>query len=68
MPDEVLERVDRLASERGKSRSGFLRDLAERELSDSDEERRRKIRELLDAATAPRGGNSVELIRADRER
>jgi predicted transcriptional regulator len=32
MPDELLERIDRAADERGTSRSGFLQEAARREL------------------------------------
>jgi len=36
MPDELLDRVDERVRERGTSRSAFLRELAERELSRPD--------------------------------
>jgi HicB_like antitoxin of bacterial toxin-antitoxin system len=67
-PDDLLERIDREASERGTTRSGFLQEAARRELGWPDPA-------AIDAALA-RGRaaldglgsfESADLIRAERE-
>lgn len=63
VPDELLARIDRRAGDRGLSRSGHLRQLAERDLAGDDEARRREIRRLLGEATGDFGGDAVEAIR-----
>jgi metal-responsive CopG/Arc/MetJ family transcriptional regulator len=65
LPDELLERIDAYARSRGTTRSGLLRELAERELAADREARGKRIRELL-ANPQPHGGNSVEIIREMR--
>jgi predicted transcriptional regulator len=67
IPDDLLERLDAQARANRETRSGFLRRLAERELDETQEKHRERIEELLDKATAPFGGDSVRLIREDRE-
>jgi metal-responsive CopG/Arc/MetJ family transcriptional regulator len=67
LPDELLKQVDRLASERGLSRSGFLQALAELELGMTEERRRDEIRRLLELATGDYGGDATKLIREDRD-
>jgi metal-responsive CopG/Arc/MetJ family transcriptional regulator len=66
-PDGLLSRVDELAKERGTTRSGLLRDLAERELEFIEDEERGEMRRLLELATKPMGGNATQLIREDRD-
>jgi metal-responsive CopG/Arc/MetJ family transcriptional regulator len=65
LPDELLERIDAYARSHGTTRSGLLRELAERELAADLEERGRRIRELL-ANARPHGGDSVRVIREMR--
>lgn len=65
--DDLLERLDALAKKRGISRSGFLQDLAERELDYTEDESRAEMRRLLELATGPHGGNATKLIREDRD-
>jgi metal-responsive CopG/Arc/MetJ family transcriptional regulator len=67
IPDDLLTRLDALARERHETRSGFLQQLAERELQSDSERRRKEVERLLDLATAPMGGDAAKLIREDRE-
>lgn len=67
IPDDLLARFDALARERHATRSGFLQQLAERELQRDTERRRKEVERLLDLATAPMGGDAAKLIREDRE-
>ncbi|HEX8690446.1 MAG TPA: type II toxin-antitoxin system HicB family antitoxin [Solirubrobacterales bacterium] len=67
MPDDLLERLDAQARANRETRSGFLRRLAERELGVEQAMRREELKELLDKATAPMGGEAARLIREDRE-
>lgn len=67
LPDELLRRIDAQARAQHSSRSGFLRRLAERELSEDDERRREQIAMLL-GDPVRLGGDGVRLIRADRSR
>jgi predicted transcriptional regulator len=68
MPDELLERIDRAADQRGTSRSAFLQEAARRELGWPDPA-------AIDAALARgraalKGAGSfeaTELIRAERD-
>lgn len=66
-PDDLLARLDRRARERATTRSGLLQRLAERELDESEEERRQAIRALL-AQAASHDGRGTEWIREDRSR
>jgi hypothetical protein len=65
LPDELLERIDTRARARHSTRSGFLRDLAERELA-SDTQRTKTEIEALLGEPVPLGGNATRLIRQDR--
>lgn len=65
LPEELLARLDDHARRRGTSRSGLLRELAERELATDSAERRRRITRLLTAA-APHGGENAVAIREQR--
>lgn len=67
LPDELLAALDRSAKERGSTRSGLIRALAEDHLRHARGEKTRRIRELLSYA-APHDGKAVEHIRADRSR
>ncbi|HEX3173123.1 MAG TPA: type II toxin-antitoxin system HicB family antitoxin [Solirubrobacterales bacterium] len=67
IPDDLLGRLDAQAKANRETRSGFLRRLAERELSAEQARERQELEELLDKATAPMGGEGVKLIREDRE-
>jgi metal-responsive CopG/Arc/MetJ family transcriptional regulator len=67
MPDELLARIDAQVKTEHVTRSEFLRRLAERELAQEQRQRRKRIEELLDAATGNFGGDGAKLIREDRE-
>jgi metal-responsive CopG/Arc/MetJ family transcriptional regulator len=65
LPDELLGRLDDHARRRGTTRSGQLRELAERELRADVATRRRRIRKLLSAAV-PHGGDAARHVREQR--
>lgn len=65
LPDELLARLDDRARTRGTSRSGLLRELAERELAIDSERRRRSIVSVL-AGAARHGGESAAQVREQR--
>jgi metal-responsive CopG/Arc/MetJ family transcriptional regulator len=65
LPDELLERIDTRARARHSTRSGFLRDLAERELA-ADAQRTKAGIEALLGDPVPLGGDATRLIRQDR--
>ena len=65
LPDELLERIDTHARARHSTRSGFLRDLAERELT-ADAQRSQTEVEALLGDPVRLGGDSTKLIRQDR--
>lgn len=65
LPDSLLERIDAQARAGRTTRSAFLRDLAERDLSAGDMARAEEIRKLAVYA-APHGGDNVRVIRAMR--
>jgi predicted transcriptional regulator len=67
MPDDLLDRLDAQARANRETRSGILRRLVERELNAAHSGEREELEELLHNATAPFGGDSVRLIREDRE-
>jgi hypothetical protein len=66
IPDDLLERLDTQASANRETRSGFLRRLAERELSTENARRRRQLEDLL-GPPVHMGGDAAKLIREDRE-
>lgn len=66
MPDRLLQEVDRHAAEVGTSRSGFLRELAEAELSGHRRVRQHRTRDLL-ADPGEHGGRSAEALRELRD-
>lgn len=65
IPDDLLARLDEHARRLGMTRSGLLRRLAERELSEDEAARRARILEIL-ASAAPHGGDSTAFIREMR--
>lgn len=65
LPDELLARLDEHARRRGKTRSGLLREAAERELSLDVESRNREIVALLRSA-APHGGRNAVHVHEQR--
>lgn len=65
LPDELLERLDRLVEREGATRSGLLGELAAREVERKDESRRRRVKELL-ANPGRHGSGSVDFIREMR--
>jgi hypothetical protein len=73
IPDQLLGRLDLRAKEVGKSRSGFLQHLVEREVEGGQQRRREEINRLWDEvrievpADRPDLLDVVQLIREDRE-
>jgi len=68
IPDKLLEQVDDHVHSTRETRSGFLRRLAERELSVAKFDRRIEIERLLDSLNLDiPGGDAASLIREDRE-
>lgn len=68
IPDDLLDRLDAQARANRETRSGFLRRLAERELTVDQAGRRREVESLLDLMAAePLGGNAAEIIRRERD-
>lgn len=68
IPDDLLERIDREAGERGTTRSAFLQEAARRELGWPDPTRIDAALERGRAALAEAGSfEAVELIRTERE-
>ena len=65
LPDDLLERIDARARAGHATRSGFLRELAERELAVEARQGRAEIEKLL-GDPVPLGGDTVKLIRHDR--
>ena len=73
IPDKLLERLDRRAKEAGETRSGFLQQLAERELRTAERQRREELKRLWDEVRIevpvddPDAWDVARLIREDRE-
>ena len=67
IPDELLARLDEYARTRGTTRSGLLRELAERELANDDDGRRHGIMRLL-ATAESHGGRNTQHVRDQRQR
>ncbi len=65
LPDDLLDRIDTRARARHSTRSGFLRDLAERELSADAQRTQTEIESLL-GDPVHLGGDATKLIRQDR--
>jgi Ribbon-helix-helix protein, copG family len=66
MPDDLLERLDAQARAARETRSGLLRRLVERELSEQGDGRRKELEDLL-GPPLHLGGDAAKLIREDRE-
>lgn len=66
VPDDLLARLDARARISGETRSGLLRRLAERELKEHGDSRRRQLEDLL-GPPLDLGGDAARLIREDRE-
>lgn len=65
IPDDTLRRIDQFAERKGKTRSAFLRDLAEREIDGEEEGRTARILAALDQAGS-HGGDATSFIREQR--
>ena len=65
LPDGLLERIDTQARARHQTRSGFLRELAERELATEASRKRSGIQAVL-GDSVRLGGDTTTLIRRDR--
>lgn len=66
IPDDLLMRLDSQARANRETRSGFLRRLAERELEEQGDNRRKQLEDLL-GPPVHMGGEAAKLIREDRE-
>lgn len=66
IPDDLLGRLDAQARANRETRSGFLRRLAERELREHGDSRRKQLEDLL-GPPVHMGGDAAKLIREDRE-
>ncbi|HET6997427.1 MAG TPA: type II toxin-antitoxin system HicB family antitoxin [Solirubrobacterales bacterium] len=66
IPDDLLGRLDARARANRETRSGFLQRLAERELKEQGENRRKQLEDLL-GPPVHMGGDAAKLIREDRE-
>jgi metal-responsive CopG/Arc/MetJ family transcriptional regulator len=62
LPDDLLARFDEHARRQGTTRSGLLRELAERELRSDRDGRRRTLERVL-AQSAPQGGDNARNVR-----
>jgi metal-responsive CopG/Arc/MetJ family transcriptional regulator len=65
LPDDLLARLDEYARRRGTTRSGLLRELAERELLLDSDSRRQGIARLL-AVAGHHGGEGARHVREQR--
>lgn len=65
LPGETLRMIDEFAEMQGMSRSGFLRELAEREIEENRQGRASRIREILGSAE-PEDGASAAHVREAR--
>ncbi len=68
VPDALLARLDEHAHRQGKTRSGLLRELAERELRTDRDSRRRELAGLLSAAGRHGGENARHVHEQRRAR
>jgi len=66
IPDDLLERLDAQARAARETRSGLLRRLVERELSEQGDGWRKQLEDLL-GPPVHLGGEAAKLIREDRE-
>jgi metal-responsive CopG/Arc/MetJ family transcriptional regulator len=65
LPDDLLADLDAEAARRGLTRSGLLRDLAERSLRRRGEDRAARASAILAGASA-HGGKVAELVKRHR--
>ena len=65
IPDDLLERLDTQARAAQETRSGLLRRLVERELSEQGSGQRKELEDLL-GPPVHLGGEAAKLIREDR--
>ncbi|HEX5712100.1 MAG TPA: type II toxin-antitoxin system HicB family antitoxin [Solirubrobacterales bacterium] len=66
IPDDLLGRLDAQARANRETRSGFLQRLAERELKEQGDGRRKELEDLL-GPPVHMGGDVARLVREDRE-
>jgi hypothetical protein len=66
IPDDLLARLDAQARANRETRSGLLRRLAERELREDGNSRRKRLEDLL-GPPVNMGGDAARLVREDRE-
>jgi metal-responsive CopG/Arc/MetJ family transcriptional regulator len=65
IPDDLLARLDQHARRLGQTRSGFLRQLVERELAVDGAARAARVRALL-SNLEPHAGDSARFVREQR--
>jgi metal-responsive CopG/Arc/MetJ family transcriptional regulator len=65
LPDDLLARVDAHASERGRTRSAAIRELAQAGLGERERQLAARMHVLEGRATG-HGGNAVETLKAGR--
>jgi metal-responsive CopG/Arc/MetJ family transcriptional regulator len=65
LPDDLLRAVDAEAARRGTTRSGLLRDFADRSLRDRGEQRAARAGEIM-RDSHPHGGDVAELVKRHR--
>jgi metal-responsive CopG/Arc/MetJ family transcriptional regulator len=65
LPDDLLRAVDAEAARRGTTRSGLLRDFADRSLRDRGEQRAARASDIMRDSRA-HGGDVAELVKRYR--
>ena len=65
VPDELLARLDAHARRHGKTRSGLVQELAERELHGDRQRLQRELADLL-AGASSHGGQGARFVREQR--
>lgn len=67
LPDDVLERLDREAQLRGLTRSGLIAQFADEASAERHRVRAVKMAQLNSEGCKPRGGNSADLLKQERD-
>jgi metal-responsive CopG/Arc/MetJ family transcriptional regulator len=70
LPDDLLRQLDAEAQQRGTTRSGLLRSYVEEGIHRRNQRRAERMRQILaePVASSGFGGDSVDFLRAERER
>ena len=67
LPDDLLRALDAEAQARGMTRSGLLRDYVQEGMQRRNQERIRRMKEILAEPATSHGGDVVELLRQERQ-